>query len=221
MNIIQHFIEIVLHLDKYLGQVIQDYGIWTYLFLFIIIFMETGFVVTPFLPGDSLIFAAGTLAGLGYMNVWVLYIVLCAAAILGDTVNYWIGHYIGPRAFSGNVRFLKKEYIDRTHEFYEKHGGKTIIIARFIPIIRTFAPFVAGVGAMTYPKFITYNVVGGMAWVGLFLFGGYFFGNLPFVQQNFSFVLLAIIFISVLPAIIEIISSRRQSRKQAQPPIND
>ena len=139
---------------------------------------------------------------------------LCAAAILGDTVNYWIGHYIGPRAFSGNIRFLKKEYIDRTHAFYEKHGGKTIIIARFIPIIRTFAPFVAGVGAMTYPKFIAYNVIGGMAWVALFLFGGYFFGNLPFVQQNFTFVLLAIIFISVLPAIIEIIRSRQEARKQ-------
>ena len=221
MNIIQHFIEVVLHLDKYLGQIIQDYGIWTYLFLFIIIFMETGFVITPFLPGDSLIFAAGTLAGLGYMNIWVLYLVLCAAAILGDTVNYWIGHYIGPRAFSGNIRFLKKEYIDRTHAFYEKHGGKTIIIARFIPIIRTFAPFVAGVGAMTYPKFITYNVVGGMAWVALFLFGGYFFGNLPFVQQNFSFVLLAIIFISVMPAVIEIINSRQQARKQTPPPVND
>ncbi len=221
MNIIQHFIELVLHLDKYLGQIIQDYGIWTYLFLFIIIFMETGFVITPFLPGDLLIFAAGTLAGLGYMNIWVLYLVLCSAAILGDTVNYWIGHYIGPRAFSGNIRFLKKEYIDRTHVFYEKHGGKTIIIARFIPIIRTFAPFVAGVGAMTYPKFITYNVVGGMAWVALFLFGGYFFGNLPFVQQNFSFVLLAIIFISVMPAVIEIINSRQQAKKQTQPPIND
>jgi membrane-associated protein len=221
MNIIQHFIELVLHLDKYLGQIIQDYGVWTYLFLFIIIFMETGFVITPFLPGDSLIFAAGTLAGLGYMNIWVLYLVLCAAAILGDTVNYWIGHYIGPRAFSGNIRFLKKEYIDRTHAFYEKHGGKTIIIARFIPIIRTFAPFVAGVGAMTYPKFIIYNVVGGMAWVALFLFGGYFFGNLPFVQQNFSFVLLAIIIISVMPAIIEIINSRQQARKQTQPPVND
>jgi membrane-associated protein len=221
MNIIQHFIEVVLHLDKYLGQIIQDYGIWTYLFLFFIIFMETGFVITPFLPGDSLIFAAGTLAGLGYMNIWVLYLVLCAAAILGDTVNYWVGHFIGPRAFSGNIRFLKKEYIDRTHAFYEKHGGKTIIIARFIPIIRTFAPFVAGVGAMTYPKFITYNVIGGMAWVGLFLFGGYFFGNLPFVQKNFSFVLLAIIFISILPAIIEIISSRQQARKQTQPPVSD
>jgi membrane-associated protein len=220
MNIIQQFINLVLHLDKYLGQIIQDYGTLTYLFLFLVIFMETGFVITPFLPGDSLIFAAGTLAGLGYLNVWVLYIVLCAAAILGDTVNYWIGHYIGPRAFSGNIRFLKKEYLDRTHAFYEKHGGVTIIIARFIPIIRTFAPFVAGIGAMTYPKFIVYNVVGGIAWVSLFLFGGYFFGNLPFVQNNFSFVLLAIIFISVSPAIIEIIHNRLDSRKQTPPPAN-
>jgi membrane-associated protein len=218
MTILQHIIDFILHLDKYLGQIIQDYGIWTYALLFFVIFMETGFVITPFLPGDSLIFAAGTLAGMGYLNIWVLYIVLCAAAILGDTVNYWIGHYIGPRAFSGSSRFLKKEYLDRTHAFYEKHGGKTIIIARFIPIIRTFAPFVAGVGAMTYPKFIVYNVIGGMAWVGLFLFGGYFFGNLPFVQNNFSFVLMAIIFISVLPAVIEIINSRLQSRKQTEPP---
>jgi membrane-associated protein len=220
MNIIQHIIEVILHLDKYLGQIINDYGTLTYLFLFFVIFMETGFVITPFLPGDSLIFAAGTLAGLGYLNIWLLYIVLCAAAILGDTVNYWIGHYIGPRAFSGNIRFLKKEYIDRTHAFFEKHGGKTIIIARFIPIIRTFAPFVAGVGAMTYPKFIVYNVIGGMAWVALFLFGGYFFGNLPFVQNNFSFVLLAIIIISVSPAVIEIIRNRQEGRKQVPPPAN-
>jgi len=218
MSIFQQIIDFILHLDKYLGEIIQAYGAWTYALLFFVIFMETGFVITPFLPGDSLIFAAGTLAGMGYLNIWLLYIVLCAAAILGDTVNYWIGHYIGPRAFSGNIRFLKKEYLDRTHAFYEKHGGKTIIIARFIPIIRTFAPFVAGVGAMTYPKFISYNVIGGMAWVGLFLFGGYFFGNLPFVQSNFSFVLMAIIFISVLPAIIEIINSRLQARKQTQPP---
>jgi membrane-associated protein len=220
MNIIQHFIDLVLHLDKYLGQIIRDYGTLTYLFLFFIIFMETGFVVTPFLPGDSLIFAAGTLAGFGYLNIWLLYAVLCTAAILGDTVNYWIGHFVGPRAFSGNIRFLKKEYIDRTHEFFEKHGGKTIIIARFIPIIRTFAPFVAGVGAMTYPKFIAYNIIGGMAWVALFLFGGYFFGNLPIVQNNFSFVLLAIILISVSPAVIEIIRSRREGQKQTPPPAN-
>jgi membrane-associated protein len=218
MNIIRQIIDLILHLDRFLGQIIQNYGIWTYALLFLVIFMETGFVVTPFLPGDSLIFAAGTFAGMGYLNLWVLWIVLCGAAILGDTVNYWIGHYVGPRAFSGNIRFLKKEYLDRTHAFYEKHGGKTIIIARFIPIIRTFAPFVAGIGAMTYPKFISYNVIGGVAWVSLFLFGGYFFGGLPFIQNNFAFVILAIIFISILPAVFEVVNSRLQARKQTQPP---
>jgi membrane-associated protein len=218
MNFIVNIIDFILHLDKYLGQIIQDYGTWTYLLMFIVIFMETGFVITPFLPGDSLIFAAGAFAGLGYLHLGVLFAVLALAAIAGDTANYWIGHYIGPRAFSGSIRFLKKEYIDRTHAFYEKHGGKTIIIARFIPIIRTFAPFVAGVGAMTYPKFIAYNVIGGLAWVALFSFGGYFFGNLPIVQQNFTFVIMAIIIISVLPAIIEFIKSRQQTRKQPQPP---
>jgi membrane-associated protein len=218
MNIILYLIDLFLHLDTYLGQIIQTYGTWTYLLLFIVIFMETGFVVTPFLPGDSLIFAAGTFAGMGYLNVGVLFIVLSIAAIAGDTVNYMIGHYIGPRAFSGNIPFLKKEYLDRTHAFYEKHGGKTIIIARFIPIIRTFAPFVAGVGAMTYPKFIAYNVIGGLAWVALFTFLGYFFGNLPVVQQNFTFVILAIVFISVLPAIIEFIRGRLHTRKQTEPP---
>ncbi len=219
MEIIRTLIEYILHLDKYLGQIIQAYHVWTYLFMFIIIFMETGFVVTPFLPGDSLLFAAGTLAGLGqYLNLGLLYVIFSVAAIAGDTANYWIGHYIGPRAFSGNVRFLKKEYLDRTHAFYEKHGGKTIIIARFIPIIRTFAPFVAGIGAMTYPRFIAYNVVGGMLWVAIFVFGGYFFGRLPVIQQNFSFVLLAIIFISVLPAIIEVIRSRQHGKKSPQTP---
>lgn len=219
MDIIRTVIDYILHLDKYLGQIIQTYHTWTYLFMFIIIFMETGFVVTPFLPGDSLLFAAGTLAGLGeYLHIGVLFIIFSAAAIAGDTANYWIGHYIGPRAFSGNIRFLKKEYLDRTHAFYEKHGGITIIIARFIPIIRTFAPFVAGVGAMTYPKFIAYNIIGGLAWVSLFVFGGYFFGKLPFIQQNFSFVLLAIIFISVLPAIIEFIRGRQAAKKSTQPP---
>ncbi len=219
IDIIRTIIGYILHLDKYLGQLIQAYHFWTYLFMFFIIFMETGFVVTPFLPGDSLLFAAGTLAGLGqYLNLGLLFIIFSAAAIAGDTANYWIGHYIGPRAFSGNIRFLKKEYLDRTHAFYEKHGGKTIIIARFIPIIRTFAPFVAGVGAMTYPKFIAYNVIGGLAWVALFVFGGYFFGRLPVIQNNFSFVLLAIIFISVLPAIIEVIRSRQQGKKSPETP---
>jgi membrane-associated protein len=218
MNVISHLIDLILHLDNYLGEIIQNYGTWTYLIMFFMIFMETGFVVTPFLPGDSLIFAAGAFAGLGYLKVGILFAVLGLAAIAGDTANYWIGHFIGPRAFSGNVRFLKKEYLDRTHAFYEKYGGKTIILARFIPIIRTFAPFVAGVGAMTYPKFIAYNVIGGLAWVALFTFGGYFFGNLPVVQENFTFVILAIIFISILPAIIEVIRSRQEARKQPQPP---
>ncbi len=220
MNIILQIIEFILNLDKYLGQIIQNYGAWTFLLMFFVIFMETGFVVTPFLPGDSLIFAAGAFAGMGYLHIGVLFVVLAAAAIAGDTVNYWIGHYIGPRAFSGNIRFLKKEYLDRTHVFYEKYGGKTIIIARFIPIIRTFAPFVAGIGAMTYPRFIAYNVIGGLAWVALFSFLGYFFGNLPVVQQNFTFVIMAIIFISVLPAIIEFIRGRQESRRQTQPPTN-
>jgi len=219
LDLIRTVIEYILHLDKYLGQIIQTYHTWTYVIMFFIIFMETGFVITPFLPGDSLLFAAGTLAGLGeYLHVGVLFVIFSAAAIAGDTANYWIGHFIGPRAFSGEIRFLKKGYLDRTHVFYEKHGGITIIIARFIPIIRTFAPFVAGIGAMTYPTFIAYNVIGGVAWVALFVFGGFFFGKLPFIQQNFSFVLLAIIFISVLPAIIEIIRSRQESRKSPQPP---
>ena len=218
MNLMLYIIDLILHMDKYLGQIIQEYGTWTYLILFIVIFMETGFVVTPFLPGDSLLFAAGTFAGMGYLNIGILFALMAIAAIAGDTVNYWIGHKIGPRAFSGNIRYLKKEYMDRTHAFYEKHGGKTIIIARFIPIIRTFAPFVAGVGAMTYGRFISFNVIGGLAWVALFTLGGYFFGNLPFVQDNFSFVIIAIIIISVLPAVIEFIRSRRRPKQEPQPP---
>ena len=216
MDFILKLIDIFIHLDEYLGQVIRNYGTWTYMLLFLVIFMETGLVVTPFLPGDSLIFAAGTFAGMGALNIWILWGVLCAAAILGDTVNYWIGHYIGPKAFSGQVPFLKKKYLDRTHAFYESHGGKTIILARFVPIIRTFAPFVAGIGAMTYTHFITYNVVGGIAWVSLFLFGGYFFGGLKFVQDNFSFVVIAIILISVMPAVIEIIKEHGRNRKSKE-----
>lgn len=208
MDLILQLIEIFIHLDEYLGEVIRTYGTWTYALLFLIIFLETGVVVTPFLPGDSLLFAAGAFAGLGDLNALFLFFLLSVAAVLGDTVNYWIGHFIGPRAFSGEVRFLKKEYMDRTHAFYEKHGGKTIILARFIPIIRTFAPFVAGIGAMTYSKFISYNVIGGVLWVALFTFGGYFFGNLPVVRDNFSLVILAIIFISVLPAVIEVLRER-------------
>lgn len=217
MEFISTIIDLFLHLDKHLATVIQQYGIWTYLLLFLVIFLETGLVITPFLPGDSLLFAAGTFAGMGVLNIWVLFISLCFAAIIGDTVNYWIGHYIGPRAFSGNIRFLKKEYLDRTHDFYEKHGGKTIILARFIPIIRTFAPFVAGIGAMSYGHFITYNVVGGVLWVSIFTFLGYFFGSLEFVRNNFSIVVIAIILISVLPIIIEVLMNRLRTSREVEP----
>lgn len=212
MELIQTLVDLFLHLDKHLGQVIHTYDTWSYVLLFFVIFMETGFVVTPFLPGDSLLFAAGTFASPALnssLNIWALLGLLMVAAVAGDTLNYWIGHLIGPRAFSGNVRFLKKEYLDRTHAFYEKHGGKTIVIARFIPIIRTFAPFVAGVGRMRYGYFITYNIVGGLIWTALFVFGGYFFGNLPFVQDHFSLIIIAIIVISAIPAVIEAVKARQ------------
>src|SRR5512136_2352893 len=174
MQIIQYLIDLFLHLDQHLSAVIQNYGTWTYLLLFIVIFMETGLVVTPFLPGDSLLFAVGTFASpaLGSsLKIWIIWALLCFAAVLGDTANYWIGHFVGPRAFSGEIRFLKKSYLDRTHAFYERHGGKTIVLARFVPIIRTFAPFVAGVGEMSYGRFISYNIIGGIAWVSLFTWG--------------------------------------------------
>jgi membrane-associated protein len=209
MDLLRSVIDLFLHLDQHLSRVIADYGVWTHLILFVIVFAETGLVVTPFLPGDSLLFAAGTFAALGSLDLWLVVVLLVAAAILGDTVNYWVGAWVGPRAFSGNIRFLRKDYLDRTHAFYEKHGGKTVILARFVPIIRTFAPFVAGVGAMSYPKFITYNVVGAVLWVGLFVPAGYFFGNIPAVRKNFTLVILAIIALSVLPIALEAIRSRR------------
>jgi membrane-associated protein len=215
MELIKNFIELFIHLDKHLNVIIQNYGVWTYLLLFLVIFCETGLVVTPILPGDSLLFAAGTFAALGSLEVGWLFVLLSVAAIAGDTVNYWIGHYVGPKVFSKEgVRFLNKEYLDRTHDFYEKHGGKTIIIARFMPIIRTFAPFVAGIGSMTYGHFIIYNVLGGLAWIAIFVFGGYYFGNLPVVKNNFTMVILAIIFISVLPGVIEFLNQRYRSSQK-------
>lgn len=213
MELIKSAVDLFLHLDKNLNYVIQTYGLLTYLFLFGIIFMETGLVVTPFLPGDSLIFVAGTLSATSSLNIGLLFILLCSAAILGDTVNYWIGHLVGPKVFmKENSRFFKKEYLEKTRRFYEKHGGKTIILARFVPIIRTFAPFVAGVGKMHYGQFISYNVVGGILWVSLFTFGGYWFGNLPIVKNNFHLSIFIIIFISILPGIIEYIKHKRHKK---------
>jgi membrane-associated protein len=209
MDWINFFWDVFLHLDKHLGDVIRDYGTWTYLILFFIIFCETGLVVTPFLPGDSLLFAAGALAHRGELNPVWLFVVLSAAAIAGDTVNYWIGAIIGPRAFSGKVRFMKKEHLERTHRFYEKYGGKTIIIARFVPIVRTFAPFVAGIGAMNYARFIVYNIVGGVAWVALFVFMGYWLADIEPFKSHFSLVVVVIILISVMPIVIEFIRARR------------
>lgn len=203
MEFIHYLVDLFLHLDKHLNEIILQYGTLTYAILFGVIFAETGLVFTPFLPGDSLLFAAGTFAAAGSFNVHLLFILLSIAAVLGDTANYWIGNFFGPKVFEKNIRFLKKEYLEKTHKFYEKHGGITIIIARFIPIIRTFAPFVAGVGAMTYSKFILFNIAGAVLWCALFVYGGYFFGNLTFVKNNFSMVIIAIIFISVLPGLIE------------------
>ena len=218
MEMILKFFDILLHLDKYINVVIQDYGQWTYLILFLIVFCETGLVVTPFLPGDSLLFVAGAFAALGSLNlVWVL-VLLSVAAILGDTINYWVGNFIGPKVFQiQNSRIFKKEYLDRTHQFYEKYGPITIVIGRFVPIIRTFAPFLAGVGSMTYGKFLTYNVVGGLLWIFSFTLGGYFFGNLPFVKKNFTLVIFAIIIISVMPTVIEYFRQRKAAKKEVKP----
>jgi membrane-associated protein len=209
MELINRLIDLFLHLDKHLTEVIGQYGGWTYLILFLIILCETGLVVTPILPGDSLLFAAGALAALGSLNVFWLFVLLSIAAIVGDTINYWAGHWVGPKIFNReNVRFLNKKHLERTHAFYEKYGGKTIIIARFIPIVRTFAPFVAGIGSMTYGRFIAYNVIGGIAWVGICVFAGYFFGNLEIVKENFSLVIIAIVLISILPMAVEFIRHR-------------
>lgn len=216
MEFMAKAVDFVLHLDKYLNGLIQAFGIWTYLVLFAVIFLETGLVVTPFLPGDSLIFAAGAFAAAGSLQVGWLFLILTAAAVLGDTANYWIGKKIGPKVFTKeNSRVFKKEYLDRTHRFYEKYGTETIIIARFVPIVRTFAPFVAGIGRMSYAKFLSYNVIGGIGWVALFTFGGYFFGNIPFVRDHFTLVIIAIILISLIPVLWEFLKHRREKRKRS------
>jgi membrane-associated protein len=212
MDLILQFIDIFIHLDRYISDILRIFGPWTYLIVFLIIFCETGLVVTPILPGDSLLFGLGAFAARGDLDPVLLFSLLSVAAVGGDTVNYTVGKYIGPRVFHVDTsRFFKRKYLDRTHAFYERHGGKTIIIARFIPIIRTFAPFVAGIGTMTYRRFISYNVIGGVAWIATFVLGGYYFGNLSFVKQNFTLVIMAIIILSVMPGVIEYVRQRRQS----------
>lgn len=212
MDFIRQLIDFVLHVDVYLSEIIAQYGVWTLALLFIIIFLETGVVVTPFLPGDSLIFAAATFAARGTLDPWALFILLSIAAVLGDTANYWIGHRVGAKAYTGEVRWIKKEYMERTHAFFKKHGGKAIFLARFVPIVRTFAPFVAGVSQMPYGFFIRWNVIGGITWVAIFTLLGFFFGNIPFVQHNFELVIIAIIVISVIPAVIEVLKARAEAR---------
>ena len=217
MQFIKDFIDLFLHLDIHLNAVIRDYGIWTYLILFLIVFCETGLVITPILPGDSLLFAAGAFAASGSLDVTWLFILLTVAAVLGDAVNYAVGYFMGPKVFSQeNSRIFKKEYLDRTHQFYEKYGGKTIIIARFVPIVRTFAPFVAGVGSMTYAKFAGYNIIGGVLWVAVCISAGYAFGNIPIVKNNFTLVILGIIFVSLLPGIIEYLRQRQQNAQMTR-----
>ena len=213
----KYLIDFVLHLDTHLYGLVSTYGIWVNVLLFVIVFAETGFVATPFLPGDSLLFAAGAIAATGALPVHALFAILAVAAILGDTANYWIGYYIGPKVFRKHKSlFFNPEYLERTYRFFEKYGGKTIIIARFIPIIRTFAPFVAGIGRMSYFRFAMYNVLGGIFWVPIFIYMGYFLGNLPIIKENFSLMIVAIIIISFIPAIIEYFKHRQERKKTAK-----
>jgi len=212
MEQIKFLIDLFLHLDEYMANIITQYGTWTYIILFGVIFVETGLVIMPFLPGDSLLFAAGTFAALDALNIYYLLGLLMFAAILGDTVNYSIGHYLGDRAY--NIKWIKKEYFDKTHAFFEKHGGKTIFLARFVPIVRTFAPFVAGIGKMSYGYFITYNFVGGITWVLLFTLAGYFFGNIPIVREDFELVIIAIILVSVVPMSVKWWKARRKAKTE-------
>ena len=213
MQIITFLIDFILHIDEHLFELTSQYGILTYGILFLIIFAETGFVVTPFLPGDSLLFAAGAIAALGSLNVWLVLAVLVAAAIVGDTVNYWIGHFLGQKIVDNpKITVINQEHIDKTQAFYKKHGGKTIILARFVPIVRTFAPFVAGVGKMHYNTFLFYNVIGAILWVTLFTLAGFFLGNLPAVKHNFTLVILAIVALSLMPMAYEYWQNRKHRK---------
>nr|NLD40176.1 DedA family protein [Actinomycetales bacterium] len=206
-------LDFLLHFDAHLLKLVVRHGVWIYGLLFLIVFLETGVVVTPFLPGDSLLFAAGSVAAVGGIDLGLTWLLLAVAAILGDTVNYWIGHRVGPRAFSADGRFLKRRYLERTERFYEKHGGTTIVLARFVPIVRTFAPFVAGVGSMRYRRFLAYNVGGGVVWTGLFLGAGFAFGNVPVVKENFKIVIVAIVVVSVIPMVVEWLRARSAGRR--------
>ena len=208
-------VDVALHIDVYIGALIQQYGLLVYGIVFLIIFCETGLVIIPFLPGDSLLFALGGFAALGSLNVWALILLLWLAAALGDSFNYFIGSRIGERIYSRDYRFIKREYIDRTHMFFEKYGGKAIVLARFAPILRTFTPFVAGVGKMNYPRFLFFNVTGGLLWVAICILCGYFFGNLPFVKENFSIFILAIIIVSLIPSTVEFLKHWRASRRNS------
>lgn len=214
MEFINYLIDVFLHLDVHLYSLVTEYRSWTYLLLFLVIFCETGLVVTPFLPGDSLLFASGAIAALGALNIWLLLIILIAAAFLGDSANYSIGKILGNKVYEKEYKFLKREHLDKTHKFFDKHGGKAIVIARFVPIVRTFAPFVAGVGSMSYTHFITYNLAGGVLWVGLCTVTGYFFGNIPWVKSNFSIVVILIILISLLPIFIEFVKHKMQKKAE-------
>ena len=210
---IPNLIDFILNIDTNLILLIQAYGIYIYPIIFLIFFCETGLVVTPFLPGDSLLFAAGALASRNLLSLGILFALICCAVLLGDNVNYAIGRFLGPRVFKQNSRWFKREYLMKTHAFYQKHGIKTIILARFIPIMRTFSPFVAGIGNMYYPKFLLYDIIGGLAWISLFLFGGFFFGNLPIIKDNFSLMIIAIVIVSVIPLAIEVIKSLKENSK--------
>lgn len=214
IDLLKHLVDFVLHIDEHLNNIIIQYGTWTYAILFAIIFVETGFVIMPFLPGDSLLFAAGAFAARGSLNPFIIVGLLWIAAVLGDNLNYWVGRYFAPRVFHSESRLLNKRYLARANEFYAKHGGKAVIMARFVPIVRTFSPFVAGVGAMNYRRFLLFDVAGGLLWIALFTFAGYFFGNIPAVKRNFELVIIGIIAVSVMPMFLEYVKSRKRAVRE-------